>query len=164
MTSESIAFDPTTVEICAPPADPNVPDPVLDTNRANCPTASNNLGEDLLCRLFSIVPLEVNTNDLALSTALDDTSVFDTTGATAGAEATPGNTPGIVTVISNGCKPDQCTHADATKSKVSFAFDSLTTIITATCTCKTGETANPSPSDPKEPFECVCDGAEECFR
>ena len=138
----------------------------MDTNRANCPTASNNLGEDLLCRLFSIVPLAENTNNLATSTALLDTTVFDLTGATAGAKATYGNTPEIVTVISNGCKPDQCTHADGTTSKVSFAYNSATKIITATCACtsKTGETANTSPANTKEPFECICDGDEESFQ
>ena len=100
-----------------------------------------------------------------MSTSLLDPLVFDTTGAEAGAEAEPGNTNQIVTVISNGCKDDQCTHADGTTSQVSFAYDAVSTIITATCACsKTGETANPSPSDTKEPFQCQCDDALESFQ
>ena len=137
-------------------------------NDGNCP--SETTGQDLLCRLFTILPSDTNTNNLQSSEALVDGSEFDLT-----AEA--GNDNGIVTVISNGCKLDQCRHADGTNSALSFVYDHAGTndanavpaqtpyAITATCDCdeSKGETANVSPADATDPFECICNEAEACF-
>ena len=164
VTVDSIAFnDPagSPVEICDATNSAAI-------NYGNCPTKDT--GADLLCRLFSIVPLAANTNNLADSTAMVDAtgaidaSVFDLSGTTAGAEATAGNADGIVTVIANGCKPNQCTHADGSGTPVTFAYNPTTTIITATCACdKTGETKEDPPTDAAKPFKCVCNEAEERF-
>ena len=163
--SESNALDPSdpAIEICAA-ADPNAPE--LDTNRNNCPNA--NTGQDLLCRLFSILPLAANTNDLATSTTLLDASVFDMASTEAG------NGASIVTVVDNGCKPDQCRHPDGSTTALSFSYDHsgaavapLTPFaITATCDCdeSNGETAADPPADAADPFECVCDKDQERFR
>ena len=154
ITSDSIPFDPNAVEICAA-ADPTLPD--LDTNREYCPPDNND--KELLCRLFSIVPMAANTNDLMASApSLLDTSVYELT-----VTAVAGNAAGITTVTNEGCKNDQCTHADTTGSALTFEYDSQTTIITATCTCdKTGETADSNaPTD--DPFKCKCDDAQENF-
>ena len=166
VTSESNPLDPASIEICAA-ADPTKPE--LDANRNNCPNAST--GQDLLCRLFSIIPLAANTNDLATSTTLLDSLVFDM----AGTEAGNGNS--IVTVLDNGCKPDQCRHADGSTTALTFSYDhggvadQLSTpgtnfAITATCDCdeSKGETAADPPADAADPFECVCDSAQERFQ
>ena len=165
VTSESNPLDPAAIEICAA-ADPAAPQ--LDANRNNCPNA--NTGQDLLCRLFSIIPLAVNTNDLATSTTLLDASVFDM----AGTEAGNGNS--IVTVVDNGCKTDQCRHADGSTTALTFAYDhggvadqlvppQTNFAITATCDCdeSKGETANAG-ADAADPFECVCDSTQERFQ
>lgn len=160
-------MDPASIEICAA-KDPGAPE--LDANKDNCPNAST--GQDLLCRLFSILPLAANTEDLATSTSLLDASVFDMAGTEAG------NGASIVTVLNNGCKPDQCRHADGSTTSLTFAYDHAGAAdpgaaeppktpfaITATCDCdeSNGETANLSPADAADPFECVCDGDQECF-
>ena len=161
-------MDPASIEICAA-KDPGAPE--LDANKDNCPNAST--GQDLLCRLFSILPLAANTEDLATSTSLLDASVFDMAGTEAG------NGASIVTVLNNGCKPDQCRHADGSTTSLTFAYDHAGAAdpgaveppktpfaITATCDCdeSKGETANPSPADAADPFECICDGDQECFQ
>ena len=155
VTSESNALDPSAIDICT-----------VDTsaNHGNCP---NDLtGQDLLCRLFTILPLATNTVNLATSTAL--LTDFDY------ADTEKGNDNSIVTVVDNGCK--SCRHADGIPTALSFAYDTVgdptavpavaaTYKITATCACsKTGETANTSPDDPTDPFECICDADQERFQ
>ena len=163
--SESKALDPNdaAIEIC---------DSVTNAGSANlnnCPNAST--GQDLLCRLFSILPLAANAVDLATSTAL--LSEFDY------ADTEKGNDNSIITVLDNGCKPNQCRHADGSTTSLTFAYDhggaadpaaaeppKTPFAITATCDCdeSKGETANPSPADTADPFECVCDADQECFQ
>ena len=169
--SESNPMDPSSIEICAA-KDPLAPE--LDANKDNCPNAST--GQDLLCRLFSILPLAANTENLATSTSLLDASVFDMAGTEAGNGAT------IVTVLNNGCKPDQCRHTDGSTTSLTFAYDlgdpnavdangdpapvAGTYIITATCDCDElkGETAiaaSDTGYDAADPFKCICDKAQD---
>ena len=161
-------MDPSSIEICAA-KDPLAPE--LDANKDNCPNAST--GQDLLCRLFSILPLAANTENLATSTSLLDASVFDMAGTEAGNGAT------IVTVLNNGCKPDQCRHADGSTTSLTFAYDhggaadpaaaeppKTPFAITATCDCDElkGETAiaaSDTGYDAADPFKCICDKAQD---
>ena len=110
-----------------------------------------------------------NPNDLASSTTLLDPTMFDIFGSEAG------NVDQIITVTDNGCKKDQCRHADGTRTALTFSYDhegvadwyGLQTrfAITATCDCDEykGETANPWPVDFADPFECICDADQENF-
>ena len=167
--SESNPLDPSSVEICTLPADPADPafDPALDTNRANCPNSGTD--QKLLCRLFTILPTAANTVNLADSTAL--LTDFDYTGTEAG------NGASIVTVLDNGCKRDQCRHADGTTTSLTFAYDhsgvadqlpepGTNFAITATCDCDElkGETAiaaSDTGYDAADPFKCICDKAQD---
>ena len=167
VTSESKVLDPNdaAIEIC---------DSVTNAGTANlnnCPNAST--GQDLLCRLFSILPLAANTVDLATSTAL--LSEFDY------ADTEKGNDNSIITVLDNGCKPNQCRHADGSTTSLTFAYDhggvadqqpepGTNFAITATCDCDEilkGETAIAASDfgyDAADPFECICDSAQECVQ
>ena len=163
--SESLPIDPNDpfIELCSPPNESG-----YSVNANNCPTA--NTGQELLCRLFSIIPLANNPNNLATSTTLLDPTMFDIFGSEAG------NYNGIITVTDNGCKMDQCRHADGTRTSLTFSYDhqgvadwwnGLQTpfSITATCYCNEskGETANVIPVDTTDPFECICDAYQENF-
>ena len=126
--------------------------------------------------LFSIKPLADNPNNLAISTTLLDSSMFDIFGVEAG------NPHGIVTVHDNGCKTDQCRHADGSQTALLFAFNVYgsiqydpsgsadrwfeSSVITATCDCdeSKGETAHHYPFDFADPFECICDADQEKFQ
>ena len=142
------------VAICDSATDPG------DVNFKNCP--SPNSSNELLCRLFSIVPLAGNLNDLADLTVVLDDSTFDLTG---GSNAIAGNSDGISTINADGCKTDQCEHADGGKTPVTFSYDAGTTIINATCACDgTGETAVDPPDVPAEPFKCKCDDSQGNFQ
>ena len=166
VTLESRPLDPhdPSIEICD--WEREIQQNLLSVNFQNCPTA--NTGQDLLCRLFSIIPLANNPNDLATSTALLDPTIFDIFGSEAG------NDNGIITVLDNGCKPDQCRHADGSTSALRFAYNyeganddlQIPFAITATCDCDEykGETAHLYPTDPADPFECMCDGDQEKFQ
>ena len=159
VTSESKALDPSAIEICDTTKTPNA-------NKDNCP--DENTGQDLLCRLFTIFPEAANVVNLATSTAL--LTDFDYTAAE------KGNDNSIITVKTNGCKDDQCRHADGSKTALTFAYDhdgdadQLTPpqtnyAITATCDCdeSKGETANTT-ADTADPFECICDADQERFQ
>ena len=159
-------MDPSSIEICAA-KDPGAPE--LDANKDNCPNAST--GQDLLCRLFSILPLAANAVDLATSTAL--LSEFDY------ADTEKGNDNSIITVLDNGCKPNQCKHADGSTTSLTFAYDhggaadpaaaeppKTPFAITATCDCDElkGETAiaaSDTGYDAADPFKCICDKAQD---
>ena len=156
VTVESIVFD-ASIDICNP-ADPDN----LVLNEAYCPALISS-NEELLCRLFSIVPKATNVNDLQASTTLLDVNKFDLDATIVGAEADRGNDPGIITVVDNGCRSDQCKHADGVStSAVTFEYDGVESKITATCACPTKETADSNaPAD--DPFKCKCDDTQDSF-
>ena len=155
VTVESIDFS--AVEICNPADSDN-----LVLNEAYCP-AQISSNEELLCRLFSIVPKASNVNDLQASTTLLDVNKFDLDAGIAGAEAEKGNDPGIITVVDGGCRSDQCKHADGVStSAVTFEYEGTTSKITATCACPTKETAD-SNAPANDPFKCKCDDTQDSF-
>ena len=159
--SESKALDPAdaAIEICQQTG---------SINDGNCPSASTS--SELLCRLFSILPTSASPNfnliDLSASTTTLLTN-FDPS-------ADPGNDNGVITVDDNGCKTNQCRHADGSTTEVTYVYDhagaavaphTTAYTIAATCDCdeSAGETANLSPDDTSDPFECICNADEARF-
>ena len=155
--SESKALDPAdaAIEICQGSG---------SVNDGNCPSSSSS--RELLCRLFSILPLAANTIDLSSSTTTLLTD-FDVT-------IDKGNDNGVITVDNNGCKANQCRHADGSTTEVTYVYDhagaaaaphTTAYTIAATCDCDESafETANTSPDDASDPFECICNGDKARF-